>query len=218
LDAATILSVAGAALRLAFVRDSELLEHRREAMKRHEPIKAIQAWKRLDARLVLSATPWVAVYQEQVQLPSGRVLDDFYRVVLQDFVAVVASTATEQLVMVRCYKHGLGQVILSVPAGYLEPGETPLAAAQRELLEETGYAAAEWKELGSFVVDGNRHCNTMHLFLAKNAQWVKPCQLDGAEEVEVELVSSRWIVEAIRKGEIHHLVTASAITMALMVG
>jgi len=101
-------------------------------MKRHEPNKTIRAWKRLDARVVLSAAPWVSVYQEQVQLPGGRVLDDFYRVVLQDFVAVVASTATDQLVMVRCYKHGLGQVVLSVPAGYMEGGEPPLAAAQRE--------------------------------------------------------------------------------------
>jgi ADP-ribose pyrophosphatase len=120
--------------------------------------------------------------------------------------------------MVRCYKHGLGQVVLSVPAGYMERGEAPLVAAQRELLEETGYAAAEWKDLGSFVVDGNRYCNTMHLFLAKDAKWVKPCQNDETEEVQVELVSSRWMVEAIRKGKIHHLVTVSAVATALIVG
>ena len=187
-------------------------------MKRQAPMKPIRPWKRLDSRLVLSAKPWVAVYQEHIQLPGGRMLDDFYRVELQDFVAVVVSTAADELVMVRCYKQGLGQVVLSVPAGYLEPGETPLAAAQRELLEETGYIAAEWKELGGFVVDGNRYCNTMHLFLAKNAQWVKPCRIDETEEVQVELVYSRWVVEALRKGEIHHLVTASAIAIALMVG
>ncbi|HVP81196.1 MAG TPA: NUDIX hydrolase [Thermodesulfobacteriota bacterium] len=167
---------------------------------------------------MLSAKPWVAVYQEQVQLPSGRVLDDFYRVECRDFVAVVASTATDHLVMVRCYKHGMGEVVLSVPAGYMEQGETPLTAAQRELLEETGYAAAEWKQLGSFVVDGNRYCNTMHLFLAKEVQWVKPCNTDETEEVQVELVSSRWVAEAIRKGEIHHLVTVSAVATALMGG
>jgi ADP-ribose pyrophosphatase len=187
-------------------------------MKRHEPIKAIQAWKSLGARLVLSATPWIAVYQEEVQLPSGRVLDDFYRVVLPNFAVVVALTSKQELVMVRGYKHGLGQVVLSVPAGYMEQGEAPLAAAQRELLEETGYAAAQWKDLGSYVVDGNRYCNTMHLFLAKDAKWVKPCQIDETEEVQVELVSSRWVVEAIRKGEIHHLVTVSAVATALIVG
>jgi len=187
-------------------------------MKPHEPSKVIQPWKRLDAHLVLSAAPWVAIYQEQVQLPSGRVLDDFYRIVLPDFAAVVALTAEQELVMVRGYKHGLGQVVLSVPAGYMEQGEAPLAAAQRELLEETGYAAAEWKDLGKFVVDGNRYCNTMHLFLAKHAQWVKPSQSDEREEVQVELISSRWLIEAIRKGEIHHLVTVSAIATALILG
>lgn len=154
--------------------------------------------------------------QEKVELPSGLVIDDFYRVVMQDFSAVVAITEKQEVVMVRCYKHGLGQVLLYVPAGNVEPGETPLETAQRELLEETGYAASEWKGLGSYVVDGNHQCGTMHLFLARHAKWVKPCPKDEKEEVQVELVGKRSIIKGLLNGEFPHLPTASAIALSLV--
>src|SRR5579871_1550323 len=93
-----------------------------------------QPWKVLSRDLLLSAMPWLNVYREKVQLPTGRVLDDFYRVVLPDFAAVVPITPTGELVLVRGYKHGLGRIALGTPAGMIHPGEEPLAAARRELL------------------------------------------------------------------------------------
>ena len=178
----------------------------------------MQPWKLLDASLVVSASPWLELYRETVVLPSGRIIEDFYRVVLPDFSVVVAVTEEKQLVMVRGYKHGLKRICLSAPAGLLEPSEAALAAAQRELLEETGYAATDWKSLGSFIVDGNRQCGTMHLFLARHARWVKPCRSDDAEELQVELMSPRRLLQAIQEGEIAHLPTASALALALVVG
>jgi ADP-ribose pyrophosphatase len=71
---------------------------------------------------------------EAVELPDGRVVDEFLSVKTRDFAMVVAFTADGRIVMERSYKHGVRRVALSLPAGYLEPGENPLAAAQRELL------------------------------------------------------------------------------------
>ena len=178
----------------------------------------IRPWKLLSANLVFAAPPWVHVYQETLELPAGRVVDDFYRVVLPDFAAIVAVTDEGQLVMVRGYKHGLRQVVLSVPAGLVDPGEAPLQAAQRELLEETGYTAAEWRDLGRFVVDGNRQCGTMHTFLAHGARWTRARRRDDAEELEVALLTRERAVQAIRDGEIPHLATAAAVALAAMVG
>ena len=70
------------------------------------------------------------------------------------------------------YKHGPGRVVLHLPAGYLEPGEEPLAAAQRELREETGYEAGVWTSLGALYEDGNRGMSIGHHFLAQNARQV----------------------------------------------
>jgi ADP-ribose pyrophosphatase len=174
----------------------------------------IQPWKLLGTNLVFAAAPWVQVYRERVELPSGRVLDDFYRVVLPDFAVVVALTVDRQLIAIRGYKHGIGRVVLGLPAGLVDAGESPLQAAQRELLEETGYTAPDWRGLGSFVVDGNRQCGTMHVFLAQQAAWSAPPRADETEDVEVEVMSPQLMIDALRNGEIPHLATAAAIGLA----
>src|SRR5947207_11562367 len=98
------------------------------------------------------------VWSEAVQLPDGRVVEEFSTIELPDYVVVVALTPDGRVVVERNYKHGPRRVCLNLPAGYLERGEEPLAAARRELLEETGYAAEEWVSLGGFAKDGNRGC------------------------------------------------------------
>ncbi|MBI3978483.1 MAG: NUDIX hydrolase [Chloroflexi bacterium] len=179
----------------------------------------LRPWTVLDAEHLLSAPPWLEVYREQVQLPGGRVLDDFYRVVMPEFAVVAAVTPDGQLVMVRGYRHGPRRIVLSAPAGLVEPGETPLAAAQRELLEETGYAATDWTSLGRFVVDSNRQGGTAHIFLARQARPVTAGnQDDDTEIVQVELLDPRQFGQAIHRGEIALLASAAAIALALTVG
>jgi ADP-ribose pyrophosphatase len=178
----------------------------------------IRPWRLLDQQLLLSAPPWLRVYREQVELPSGRTIDDFYRVVLPDFATVLPVTATGEMIMVRGYKHGLGRVALSVPAGLIHPDEPPLDAAKRELLEETGYEASAWQRLGTFIVDGNRQCGTMHAFLARDARRTQPPQYDEAEELQVEILTREQIVKALRSGEIGNLAGAGAVTLGLVLG
>src|SRR5215213_3743993 len=97
-----------------------------------EPIPVpVRPWKVLDRRLLLARDPWLQVYQESVELPSGQVLEDYYRIVLPDFAVAVPLTPSGEFVLVRGYKHGLGRGNLSPPAGLLNPGEQPLAAARR---------------------------------------------------------------------------------------
>lgn len=175
----------------------------------------LEAWKSLGRRQILAAPPWLDVYQEAVELPSGRRLDDFFRVVMPEFVVVVTLSADGQHVLVRGYKHGLGRVTLSPPAGVIEPGEEPLAAAQRELREETGFTAEEWHFLGKHIVDGNRQCGTMHSFVARGARRTTvPVQSD-AEELHVELLSRAGVLRALRNGEVGTLAGAAALAFAL---
>ncbi len=183
-----------------------------------ESQQEIQPWKVLDRHLLLRALPWLSVYREKVELPTKRVIDDFYRVVLPDFAAAVPVTPAGEVVMVRGYKHGLGRVALSVPAGLMHPGEPSLCAAQRELLEETGYEASAWENLGTFVVDGNRQCGTMHVFLARNARAITLPQKDDMEELQVVVLRRERLVEALEKGEIGTLAGASAVALALVHG
>src|SRR5271156_4089363 len=78
--------------------------------------KALQPWKSLGRQVLLAVPPWFEVIREQVELPSGRIVDDFYRIVLPDFALIVPVTPEGKIVMVRGYKHGVGRINLSPPA------------------------------------------------------------------------------------------------------
>ncbi|MBI3635701.1 MAG: NUDIX hydrolase [Candidatus Rokubacteria bacterium] len=167
---------------------------------------------------VFSAPPWVRVDRERVAVPEGPVIDDFYRVVLPPFAMVVPFTREGRVVLVRGYRHGPRRVCLSVPAGMLDVGETPLAAAQRELREETGYEAAAWEGFGQFVSDGNRECATAHLFVARGARRVAAPTPDPTERFTVAELTRDEVLGAMRTGEVATLATAAALGLALSLG
>src|SRR5438874_1514598 len=114
----------------------------------------------------------IRVDAEAVRLPDGRVIDDYLQVRMGSFSVVYAETDDESVVCLRQYKHGPKCVSLTLPAGHLDAGESPIEAAKRELLEETGFEAQEYRLLGSFVVNGNQGCGTAHVIWANRCHQV----------------------------------------------
>jgi len=155
---------------------------------------------------------------EEVRLPNGRVVSDFYQVDLPDFALVVPQTADGHIVTLLQYKHGVKRVSTMLPAGLIHEGEEPLACAQRELLEETGYTSSRWHPLGAFVVDGNRGCGRAHLFAALDARRTAEPQTDELEPLEVRLASPADVVQAIARGEMVALAHAAALMLSLNAG
>ena len=173
-------------------------------------------WKTLARRTLLSRLPWLEVGDETVELPDGRVIDDFPWIRVREFAIVVALTDGNEVVVERGYKHGPRVVALSFPAGYLEPGEDPLAAGKRELREEAGYEARDWTALGRYVVDGNYGCGAEHAFLARGAHRTTALPSDDLEEFEVSLLPLPDLITAWRRGEIAQLSSAAALGLALL--
>jgi ADP-ribose pyrophosphatase len=153
--------------------------------------------------------------EERVGLPDGREIDGFLWIRTRDFVAMVAVTERDEVILVRSYKHGTRTVSLAVPAGYIEDGEEPLAAAKRELQEETGYASEDWTSLGRYVVDGNYGVATEHIFLARAARKVSEPASGDLEEMEVVPVPLAEIGAYVRRGEVVQLSSAAALSLAL---
>ena len=174
----------------------------------------MRPWRTLARRTLLSRPPWLEVGDERVALPDGRQVDGFLWIRTRDFVAMVAITEANDVILVRSYKHGPRSVSLAVPAGYIEPAEEPLAAAKRELREETGYASDEWASLGSYVVDGNYGVGTEHIFLARAARKVSEPASGDLEEMEVVIVPLAEISEYVRRGEVVQLSSVAALAIA----
>ncbi len=174
----------------------------------------MQPWKTKSRRTILDHSKFLRVEEHEVELPDGQVINDWSWVITPDFVNVVAITVDGTFVCFRQIKYAAG-VTLGITGGYIEPGEDPLVAAKRELLEETGYEAPTWHRLGQYAVDGNRGAGRANLFLAVDAVQVAEPDADDLEELEIILLSQAEIEKALYDGEFKVLSWAAAVGLAL---
>lgn len=172
-------------------------------------------WKTLSKERVLERNKFLKIEDHKIQLPNGKIIDDWPWVITPDFVNIVAVTTDHNFICLRQTKYAVQEISLAPIGGYIEPGENPLIAAQRELLEETGYSTTEWIDLGSYVVDANRGCGRAFIFLAKNAVKVsEPTEID-AEQPELIFLSREEVLKAIERGDFKVLSYALSFSLAL---
>ena len=126
------------------------------------------------ARETVLKTPWFEVVAKT--LSGGHDEGPYYAVVPDDYVAILGLTPEGRILLVRQYRPVTETVTLELPCGLVDAGETPEAAAQRELLEETGYRADSLELLGNLVPDAGRLGNRMWCFFAATTVPVRPLQ------------------------------------------
>lgn len=163
---------------------------------------SLRPWETLEVRRVASFPPWFSVMCDRVRLPSGREVPDYYRIEAPDYALICARDAEGSILLERHYKQCLGRFILTLPAGGVEGGETPLATARRELLEETGFEAREWSGGGSFTVDGTRGICQAHFFFARGLAKVAEPHRHDMEECEPVFCGGEEIARHIADGTI----------------
>lgn len=151
--------------------------------------------------------PWLTVRRDTVRLPDGTVHPEYYVLEYPTWVNVIALTEDGKFVMVKQYRHGLGIVATELCAGVAEEGETPLEAAKRELLEETGFGGGEW-EL-NMVVSANpgSQNNLSYSFIARGVKKISGQHLDTTEDVRVEILT---------EDEVYEMLMADNLKQALM--
>ena len=175
----------------------------------------MRPWRTRSRRTLLDRRPWIAVESHEVELPDGRVVEDWPWLVGREFVNVVPVTDDETFVVFRQVKYAVEGTSLAPVGGYVDEGEDPATAARRELLEEAGYEAGELTPLGRYVVDGNRGAGVGHLFLATGARRVAEPDADdlvtgseratlvlpgAAESLNVAAAGAIALYEASRRG------------------
>ncbi|MBN2386272.1 MAG: NUDIX hydrolase [Anaerolineales bacterium] len=177
--------------------------------------KPLRPWKTLRRETLLKHGRFLTVENHTIRLPDGQVIDDWPWLIIPSAVIVLAQTAEGKYLCFRQTKYAVEGTTLAPVGGMLEPGEEPLAAARRELGEETGYAADEWIPLGSYKLDPNRGVADMHLFLARGARQVSAPESDDLEDQELLLLERDELAAALRGGEFKVVAWAAVIAMAL---
>jgi ADP-ribose pyrophosphatase len=152
-----------------------------------------------------------SVSRTRAESPRTRKIHPFYRIDSSDWVNIIPITAAGELVMVRQYRHGLDGFTVETPGGMVDPGETPAAAAGRELLEETGYRAAEIVPLGGVNPNPALFGNLLHVFLGRDAVKVAEVRNESTEETHVELVPQAELAALIRGGQVNHALVVAAL-------
>ncbi len=156
------------------------------------------------------------VVRERIALPSG-LEQDLLLVDHPGAVCVAPITDEGRLVLVRQYRHAAGAWLVELPAGRLEEGEEPLAAARRELEEETGYIATDWKQVTRFFAAPGFCSEVLTLFVARGLEKVPGGGLEADPDEEIELVE-RTLDEVLHGGEVEDAKTLLAAALLRLEG
>lgn len=159
-------------------------------------------WKVLKSEHILRLGQWLSVRQEEVQLPSGAVIPTWFVLEFPDWINVIAITKDGEMVMEDQYRHALGETHYELVAGVIDPGETPLEAAKRELSEETGYEGGEWELYMTLSPNPTNHNNLSYTFLARGVEKAREQHQERTEDIRVHVMKQEEVRTLLERGEI----------------
>ena len=172
-------------------------------------------WKLIDTEHIIT-DQWIDFRNETYLLPDGTRLGPFYSYSRRSYVVVIAFDTTGNVICVRQFRYGIGEVTTEFVAGGIEldgeteyttrdcpdnKAETVLEAAKRELLEESGYTSEDWKHIFSIPSNATVCDNYAHVLIAENCTKVTGQHLDDAEFLNVVLLRPEEIDDLIKSGK-----------------
>lgn len=138
----------------------------------------------------------------------------FFVVENPDWVNVVAVTNDRKVVLIEQFRHGSGSMVLEIPGGMVDDGEGPAEAAERELIEETGYTPGKLLLVGKSHPNPAIQNNTIHHFLALDCQKTAEVEFDDHESIVSRLAPLHELDDLVHNGDITHSLAVTAIYYA----
>lgn len=172
-------------------------------------------WKTVSSEYLFN-DQWFKVRKEVCETPEGKIVDPYYVYDFSTWVAAVPVTEDGKIVMVRQYRHALGETCIEIPGGCADDTDKNFEdAIARELLEETGYTFSSYEYLGKISPNPSTNSNLLHMFLARGGKKVAEQQLDGNEEIEVMLISIDELKQLLKENMILQAMHVTCIMYAL---
>ena len=164
----------------------------------------------------LCSTPVFQVMEKRFQKSDSSAHFSYSVISAPDWVNILAITAEKEIVMVRQFRPGTEEITLELPAGVIDPGESPLNAAKRELLEETGMQSTNWVSLGRCSSNPALMNNHTYLFLAMDAVQAAVPIPEESGPLELSLVSEESFLGLIRSEKMDHAIAMATVARWLL--
>lgn len=172
-------------------------------------------WKILSSEFLFNDR-WFKVRKDRCETPGGKIVDPYYVYDFSTWVGALPVTEEGKVIMIRQYRHALGEVCIEIPGGCVDDTDTSLEMAiSRELLEETGYAFSSIEHLGKISPNPSTNTNYLHMFLARGGKKVAAQHLDENEEIEVLEMTVEELKQLLRTNQLLQSMHVSCILYAL---
>lgn len=170
-------------------------------------------WKTLESQYI-SQYPYFTARRDKCEMPDGKIVEEYYVVELPPSVCALSITTEGKVLMAKQYRHPLGETLIEIPGGFVDPNEDPNVAISRELLEETGYAFDSIEFVGKVAANPGVLSGYTHLYLARGGKKVAAQSLDANEEIEVLLVPLEEVRAMLMNNEIVQALHVSCLLYA----
>jgi 8-oxo-dGTP pyrophosphatase MutT (NUDIX family) len=161
--------------------------------------------------------PWLVLRQDHLRLPSGREIPEYWISEFPPWANVVAITPRDEVVMIRQYRPGIGEVHFELPAGVVDPHDRDVeTAARRELREETGYGGGTWSPLTTLSANPALTTNLTYTFLAEGVTPEVTAAPEATEDLRLHLVPLHDVPRLIDEGDMIQALHAAPLLRYLL--
>jgi ADP-ribose pyrophosphatase len=171
-------------------------------------------WKTLSSEYLVRH-PYFTARKDRCETPEGKIIEEYFVVELPTTACAVSITEDGEVLMVKQYRHPVGEVLLELPGGFIDKNESPEAAMQRELMEETGYRFSSVVQVGEIAANPGVLDNFTRLFLARGGRKTAEQTLDHNEDIELVTISLDELKKLFLENKIVQSLHANCIFYAL---